>query len=92
MPQDAAQKIYDACIALAQNGPALLAKAGPHDDSASSIALKKENREALLGLAQRTLEFVDKCKEYRESINFDAKTTKDIAPVKRISLKEPANG
>lgn len=90
-PQDI-QKIADACIALAQNGPALLAKAGPDDDSESSDKLRKENRAALLGLAQRTLEFADKCKEFREGLNFDPKTSKDIAPVKRIELKAPGNG
>lgn len=84
------QKIADSCIALAQNGPALLHKAGPHDDTASSIKLKQDNREALLALTERALEFINKCKEYREGITFDPKTTKDIAPVKRIELKAPA--
>jgi hypothetical protein len=84
---DTTQKITDACIALALNGPALLKKAGPRDDDASSVALKNGNREALLGLTQRALEFVDKCKEFREGMNFDPKTSKDITPVKRIELR-----
>jgi hypothetical protein len=90
IPPDTVQKFADACIALAQNGPALLAKAGPDDDSASSIELRKENREALLDLAQRTLDFANKCKEFRDGLTFDPKTTKDIAPVKRIELKAGA--
>ena len=91
IPPGDVQKIGGACIALAQNGPGLLAKAGPDDDSASSTALRKQNREALLELTQRTLDFANKCKEFREGLNFDPKTSKDIAPVKRIELRAGAN-
>jgi hypothetical protein len=91
VPQEDVQKITDACLALAKNGYALLEKAGPHDSSEVSVKLKAENREALLALTHRALDFATKCKEYRDGIGFDAKTSKDIAPVKRIELKAGAN-
>jgi hypothetical protein len=91
VPIQEAAKAAEACVAFAYNGPSLLAKAAAatEGNSDDSLARREENRTSLLALTQRSLDFADRCKQFRENLNLDSKTSKDIAPAKRITLKAP---